>query len=144
MNTSSAAAEVAPLTVVAALAERPFSCGGRAVFLARRSASGRHGGLWELPGGKVEPGEEPGPALLRELREELGLAARILAGPERYNAVVEGRPILFLVFRVDLYGEPAFLAAHDAWAYVPADRVVEYRLAPLDGPALAAWAAKVR
>ena len=142
MNTPSAAAEVAPLTVVAALAERPFSCGGRAVFLARRSASGRHGGLWELPGGKVEPGETAEAALLRELFEELGLKARILGLPERYESVLEGRRMVFLVFPVELGGEPALLAAHDEWAYVSADRVVEYRLAPLDGPALATWAAK--
>ena len=46
--------------------------GGR-FFLQRRAAAARHcPGLWELPGGKVEPGEEPAQALRRELREETG------------------------------------------------------------------------
>lgn len=54
------------------------------VALALRGADGRwlmhrrppekhHGGLWEFPGGKVEPGELPDAALEREIREELGI-----------------------------------------------------------------------
>ncbi|MFF5182483.1 (deoxy)nucleoside triphosphate pyrophosphohydrolase [Streptomyces sp. NPDC000345] len=48
--------------------------GGR-LLAARRSAPPDLAGRWELPGGKVEPGERPEAALVRELREELGVAA---------------------------------------------------------------------
>ncbi|MFF3614437.1 (deoxy)nucleoside triphosphate pyrophosphohydrolase [Streptomyces sp. NPDC002580] len=51
--------------------------GGR-LLAARRSAPPELAGRWELPGGKVEPGETPESALVRELREELGVEARTL------------------------------------------------------------------
>jgi 8-oxo-dGTP diphosphatase len=52
--------------------------GGR-LFLQRRDPHGAVlPGCWELPGGKVEPGESPGEALRRELKEEVGLDAAVL------------------------------------------------------------------
>lgn len=46
------------------------------VLLAQRPAGKSMAGLWEFPGGKVEPGESPESALIRELREELGIETR--------------------------------------------------------------------
>ena len=43
------------------------------VLLAQRPAGKAMAGLWEFPGGKVDPGETPEAALIRELREELGI-----------------------------------------------------------------------
>ncbi|MGR6972477.1 (deoxy)nucleoside triphosphate pyrophosphohydrolase [Streptomyces cynarae] len=48
---------------------------GDRLLAARRSAPPELAGRWELPGGKVEPGETPEQALVRELREELGVTA---------------------------------------------------------------------
>lgn len=44
-----------------------------AVLIAKRPAGRPLAGLWEFPGGKVETGERPEDALIRELREELGI-----------------------------------------------------------------------
>src|SRR5215469_7853906 len=51
------------------------------VLLARRPEGKAMAGLWEFPGGKVDPGETPEAALIRELAEELGIdvAASCLA-----------------------------------------------------------------
>jgi len=43
------------------------------VLLAQRPAGKAMAGMWEFPGGKVEPGETPEAALIRELHEELGI-----------------------------------------------------------------------
>jgi 8-oxo-dGTP diphosphatase len=43
------------------------------VLMQRRRSATMHGGLWEFPGGKIEPGETPQAAAVREIEEELGL-----------------------------------------------------------------------
>lgn len=57
-----------PVLVCAAVIVRD-----RRVLLARRRAGSHLAGLWEFPGGKLDPGEPPGAALVRELKEELGV-----------------------------------------------------------------------
>jgi len=46
------------------------------VLVAQRPAGKTMGGLWEFPGGKMEPGERPEDTLIRELREELGIEVK--------------------------------------------------------------------
>jgi 8-oxo-dGTP diphosphatase len=60
------------IRVVAAVVRRD----GR-VLITRRKDGATRGGLWEFPGGKVEPGEAEPDALRREIREELGCAVDV-------------------------------------------------------------------
>ena len=62
-----------PLLLVAACAL--VDADGR-VLIAQRPEGKNMAGLWEFPGGKVEPGETPEDALIRELREELGIITK--------------------------------------------------------------------
>ena len=69
--TAATAAEAArPIVLVAAVAL--IDADGR-VLLAERPAGKHLAGLWEFPGGKVQPAETPEAALIRELAEELGI-----------------------------------------------------------------------
>lgn len=95
----------AVLFVVAAALTDPQ---GR-ILVQRRPAGKAMAGLWEFPGGKVEPGEAPEAALVRELAEELGVtvSARDLTPLTFATAPVGERTLLLLLYRCDRWlGEP--------------------------------------
>ena len=78
------------------------------LLLARRREGDALAGFWELPGGKVEPGETPEAALAREWREELGVE---VAGSEPFafaSGSPNGRHVTLLVYLVRaMAGEPS-------------------------------------
>ncbi|WP_294261003.1 (deoxy)nucleoside triphosphate pyrophosphohydrolase [uncultured Sphingomonas sp.] len=83
------------LVVAAALVDTD----GR-VLVQRRPAGTSMAGLWEFPGGKVEPGETPEAALIRELAEELGIdvEAACLAPAVFASEPLGGRHLLLLLY----------------------------------------------
>lgn len=92
-----------------------------ALLVARRSAPEHLAGLWEFPGGKVEPGEEPEAALVRELSEELGIGVRL--GPELPAKDPGGWPLnerasMRVWFAEVSDGEPRPLEDHDELRWV--------------------------
>jgi 8-oxo-dGTP diphosphatase len=80
MSISTAVTAAEPVRVVLVAAVALVDADGR-VLLARRPEGKPLAGLWEFPGGKIDPGETPEAALIRELAEELGIdvAASCLA-----------------------------------------------------------------
>jgi len=90
-------------TVVAAVIER-----NGLVLIAQRKHTGQHPLKWEFPGGKVEPDEAPPAAVVRELKEELAIEARVGQEILRYEYQYPGRtPILLIFYRVtEFEGEP--------------------------------------
>ena len=68
------------------------------ILICRRRASQDHALKWEFPGGKLESGESPAQALVRELREELGIEASPPVELTRYTFAYPGRREILLVF----------------------------------------------
>ncbi|WP_093715762.1 (deoxy)nucleoside triphosphate pyrophosphohydrolase [Actinacidiphila alni] len=108
--------------------------GGR-LLAARRTAPPALAGRWELPGGKVEPGETVPSALVRELREELGVLVEPLERVPGAWPLAPGYVLHVWTARL-LSGEPSPLQDHDALRWVtPEDAFSLDWLAP-DRPAV--------
>ena len=115
--------------------------GGR--LLACRRPPGKHlGGLWEFPGGKREPGEEPLATLKRELKEELGIEVHEAAPLIAYEHQYPERRLLLDLWVVTRYsGEPQPLDA-PALQWVAIDELESAGLLEADRPMIGALAGR--
>ena len=129
---------VSGLTTVLVAAVALVDADGR-VLLAQRPQGKPMAGLWEFPGGKVKPGETPETALIRELREELGIdvTASCLA-PFTFasHAYPEFHLLMPLYVCRKWQGTVRGLEGQ-ALAWVRPNRLVEYDMPPADKPLIA-------
>ncbi len=75
---------------------------GDAVLVTKRRADHAMGGLWEFPGGKVEPGEDPRAALAREMREEIGVEVEVGRPIEVVHHIYEAFELLMIVYACEI------------------------------------------
>lgn len=104
---------------------------GSPVLLTRRRKGQHLAGMWEFPGGKVEPGEDPERAVVRECREEIGVTLEVVDILEVAWHPYPEKEVLLLFYDCRLVsGEVQDLevAAH---AWVPIERLGDY---PLPAP----------
>jgi 8-oxo-dGTP diphosphatase len=122
--------------VAAAVIERPDGT----FLLAQRPEGKPYPGYWEFPGGKIEPGEDARAALIRELREELGIEARELTPWITRVYAYTHATVRLHFFRVTAWEhEPRPLEDQDIrWQRIEAPDVAP--MLPANAPVLAALA----
>jgi 8-oxo-dGTP diphosphatase len=113
--------------VLAAIMERD----GR-LLLAKRKKGDRFEGLWEFPGGKLEPGETPEEGLKRELREEFGIETRVghFLCSVRYTSPTQS--IKLLAYEVTHITGQFSLYEHEEIRWVFLEELKQYPLAEPD------------
>ena len=114
---------------------------GTRILMSRRRADQPMPGLWEFPGGKVEPGESPTVALAREVREELGCDVEVGGIHEVVFHAYPEFDLYMLVYAASITrGTPrAIEVAEIVW--VESARLPELDLLPADYPLARALAA---
>ena len=106
------------------------------LLAARRSAPADVAGRWELPGGKVDPGESESAALVRECREELGVEVVAGEGVGPEVPLKDGYVLRARLARL-AGGEPAPLEDHDALRWLGPEELDEVDWLDADRPVVA-------
>ena len=112
----------------------------RRVLIAQRPEGKAMAGLWEFPGGKIEPGETPEAALIRELQEELGIStqAACLAPVSFASHSYENFHLLMPLYVCRKWQGQPQAKEHTALKWVRPQNLRDYPMPPADEPLIAA------
>jgi len=110
------------------------------VLIAQRPEGKQLAGLWEFPGGKVEPGERPEAALIRELREELGIETKesCLAPFVFASHAYDSFHLLMPLYLCRRWEGTVVAREHAALKWVRPNQLSDWPMPPADAP-LVAW-----
>ena len=110
------------------------------ILIAQRPPGKSMAGLWEFPGGKVDPGERPEQALIRELNEELGInvSEACLAPFVFASHAYDSFHLLMPLYLCRRWQGVVVNREHAALAWVKPNRLSDYPMPPADAP-LVAW-----
>lgn len=128
-----------PIQVVAGIIENKNG----EVLLAERPPGKHLAGLWEFPGGKIEPDESPDAALIRELKEELHLDIEILSRIGTFPFQYPETAIELHVYRVLALSLPQTSNDVHRFKWVKPQAIERVELAPADIEPLRAFLALV-
>ena len=106
------------------------------VLIAQRPAGKALAGLWEFPGGKVEPGERPETTLIRELQEEIGItvAEACLAPLTFASHAYDDFHLLMPLYICRRWEGVVVARENQTLAWVRANKLREYPMPPADIP----------
>ena len=126
-----------PLVLVAAAAL--IDVDGR-VLIAQRPEGKQLAGLWEFPGGKVEPGETPEQCLIRELKEELDIeVTHACLAPFVFTShAYDSFHLMMPLWLCRRWKGQVRALEHQAVAWVKPAKLADYPMPPADEP-LVAW-----
>ena len=109
---------------------------GNNIFAAQRSSKMSLSGMWEFPGGKIEPHESPKEALLRELKEELLCTAEVGNLVQTTEYEYEFGTVILTTFYCSLTGDEPKLTEHSEIRWVQVSDLDQLNWAPADIPAV--------
>ena len=118
-----------PLLVTAAVISD-----GDKILITRRPKDKRHPGLWEFPGGKVDPGESPEKALRREIREELDAEVQVMDIFEVVFHRYDWGPVLILAYSCRLITRSIHNIGVSEHRWIHPRELHEFPILPADQP----------
>ncbi|MCG8471770.1 MAG: (deoxy)nucleoside triphosphate pyrophosphohydrolase [Desulfobacterales bacterium] len=112
------------------------------ILLARRRPGIAHAGAWEYPGGKPLPDETAEDAIVREIREELGIVCRVVGFVGEGRGQNGEKPIRLLGFEMTWESGEIVPSDHDLIHWVAPENLLDYTLLPPDIPIAKTFIAK--